>query len=227
MSMKEWAEREIAIACEKERGYFEENEGGWDYGCACYESALKVFKGLLEDGHSGFSIVLTKNILNRLIDGKPLTPIEDVDDIWNFTYEDGGYKHYQCKRMFSLFKTVSPDGKVKYSDNDRFYCIDIDRPDVTYFSGLISRIIDELYPITMPYNPSDKPMKVVCECLLCDLKNGDFDTLHVMTITDENGDLKNINRYFKEAEKGWDEIGEMEFRDRKTKALALKRGVKI
>ena len=37
---------------------------------------------------------------NRLIDGKPLTPIEDTDDIWNLidNHEDG-YISYQCKRM--------------------------------------------------------------------------------------------------------------------------------
>ena len=80
MNMKEWAEREIRIACERERGNKPEDE--WDYGVACYESAFKAFQSLLEDGHSGFSLGLTQNILNRLIDGKPLTPIEDVPEIW-------------------------------------------------------------------------------------------------------------------------------------------------
>ena len=36
----------------------------------------------MRDGHSGFSIQITKSILNRLIDGKCLTPIEDTPDIW-------------------------------------------------------------------------------------------------------------------------------------------------
>ena len=79
MSMKDWAEREVEIACRRENP----DRGEFDYGCACYESALKAYKSLVEDGHSGFSIVLTKHILNRLIDCKPLTPIEDTDDIWN------------------------------------------------------------------------------------------------------------------------------------------------
>lgn len=38
----------------------------FDYGCACYESALKAFESLLEDGHSGFSIKITQSILDRL-----------------------------------------------------------------------------------------------------------------------------------------------------------------
>lgn len=48
-----------------------------------YESALKAFKSILEDDHSGHSVMMTKTVLNRLIDGKCLTPIEDTDDIWN------------------------------------------------------------------------------------------------------------------------------------------------
>ena len=84
--MKEWAEKEIEIACKRERNGNETPEGEWDYGCACYQSALKAFNSLIEDGHSGFSISLTKNILNRLIEGKPLTGIEDTDDVW---YEVG------------------------------------------------------------------------------------------------------------------------------------------
>ena len=71
MSLLDWAKNEIEIACKKERGSAPNNE--WDYGCACYESALKAFECLCEHGHSGMSIGITKNILNRLIDGKCLT----------------------------------------------------------------------------------------------------------------------------------------------------------
>ena len=67
MNMKEWAEREVKIACKRENP--DRKEGEWDYGCACYESALKAFNSLLDDGHSGYSIGITKQILNRLIDG--------------------------------------------------------------------------------------------------------------------------------------------------------------
>ena len=80
MGMKEWAKREVQIACKRENP--DRKEGEWDYGCACYESALKAFNSLMEDGHSGMSIGFTIQILNRLIAGKPLTPIEDTDDIW-------------------------------------------------------------------------------------------------------------------------------------------------
>lgn len=49
-------------------------------------------------------------ILDKLIDGKALTPIEDVPEAWNYIghfdeeEEAAGIKRYQCKRMSSLFK---------------------------------------------------------------------------------------------------------------------------
>lgn len=58
MSMMEWAKREVEIASKRERGDKPESE--WDYGCACYDSALKAFESLCGDGHSGFSIGITK-----------------------------------------------------------------------------------------------------------------------------------------------------------------------
>ena len=106
MGMLDWAKREVEIACRKENP--NRKKGEWDYGCACYESALKAFNSLTEDGHSGFSIGITKHILNRLIDGKPLTPIEDTYDAWDHNIIDvhDGHTSYQCKRMSSLFKYV-------------------------------------------------------------------------------------------------------------------------
>ena len=45
MSMQTWAEREIQIACERENP--DRKDGEFDYGCACYESALKAYKSLI------------------------------------------------------------------------------------------------------------------------------------------------------------------------------------
>ena len=80
-NMINWAKREVEIACNKENP--NRKEGEFDYGCACYESALKAFESLYEDGHSGFSIKMTQAILNRLIDEQPLKPFDDSDDFWN------------------------------------------------------------------------------------------------------------------------------------------------
>lgn len=217
MSLKEWAEREIEIACKRENP--DRKEGEFDYGCACYESALKAFNSLLEDGHSGMSIGFTKNILNRLIDGKPLTPIEDTDDIWEFSYEKDGVETYQCSRMSSLFKDVCPDGTVKYFDNNRFICYEIGS-DVPFHNGFIKRIAEEnVGEITMPYIPSDKPIKIYVSESLVDPKNGDNDTLGILYCVYPDGRECRIDRYFKEVENSFEEIDEHEWNERVFKCL--------
>ena len=212
--MQSWAEREIEIACKRERAGNENPDGEeWDYGCACYESALKAYKSLMGDGHSGFSIGMTKNILNRLIDGSPLTPIEDTPDIWNDISEyrpEEGYSDYQCKRMSSLFKYVYDDGAVKYKDVDSNYCINIHDSNDTYHSGLVQRIMDEMFPIAMPYYPQGR-IKVYCEEFLTDRKNGDFDTVGIMYIIKPDNTRVEINRFFKEGEDDWVEIDKSEY----------------
>ena len=220
MSMLEWAKNEVAIASKRERG--DKPECEWDYGCACYESALKAFKSLCDEGHSGYSIKMAQSILNRLIDGNPLTPIEDTDDVWNLieNHEDG-YRSYQCKRMYSLFKDVYADGTVKYDDINRSYCIDIHNPNNEYSSRLVRRIIDKMFPITMPYMPG-KPIKVYCEDFLTDKKNGDFDTVGVFYALKTENDKQEkieINRFFRapkdNEERGWIEISKEEYMQRK------------
>ena len=210
MSLKEWAEEEVKIACQRENP--DRKDGEWDYGCACYESALKAFNCLLEDEHSGFSIAMTKRILNRLIECKPLTPIEDTTDVWNeVCFNDRKKcKEYQCKRMASLFKDVYADGKIIYSDVDRIFCVDIKNPDITYSNGTVRKVIDEMFPITMPYYPTGA-IKVYCEEFLTDRKNGDFDTLGILYGIKPSGEKFTVERYFKEENDGFIEIDRKEY----------------
>ena len=217
MNMYEWAKKEVEIACKKENP--ERKDGEFDYGCACYQSALKAFKSLTEDGHSGMSIGITKNILNRMIDCKPLTPIEDTEDIWRYVYDrkETGAKVYQCTRMSSLFKDVYPDGSIKYSDNDRYVKIDINNPNVSWHSSFIRRIGDEMFPITMPYIPATTPYKFFGEDFLTDRKNGDFDTVGIYYVIAPDGERVDVNRYFKDSEtdSGFEEIDVDEYKARK------------
>lgn len=135
--MKELAEREIRIACDRERGG--NDPDFWDYGVACYESAYKALNSLLEDEHSGTSIGLTMSILNRLVQCKPLTPIEDTPDIWHEVgFTNTGYaKNLQCSRMGSFWKDIYPDGTVEYIDNDRVIAYCIDHPTVGWRNGIL------------------------------------------------------------------------------------------
>ena len=213
MSMLEWAKNEIAIACKRERGDKPEDE--WDYGCACYDSALRAFESLLGDGHSGMSIGITKDILNRLIDGKLLTPIEDTENQWEYKYIDSdGVEVYQCKRMDSLFKKVACDGSVTYSDVDRYYCTTKENPHISWHNGFVASIYNEMYPITLPYMPSSRPDVIVCDELLTDRKNGDLDTIAILYIIRANGDKVEVNRYFKESEVSFTEISPEEYKER-------------
>lgn len=218
MSMIDWARKEVEIACKRENP--NRKDGEFDYGCACYESALKAYESLCNDGHSGMSFSITRNILIRLMDGNPLTPIEDTEDIWNeVSFGEEGMKSYQCKRKSALFKDVYKDGTVKYSDIDRCYSYNIET-ELTYSSGLVRRIIDEMFPITMPYTP-ERPWKVNCMDFLTYEKNGDFDTYAIFSIEKEN-EIISINRYFKCDEgidNGWVEISVSEFEKRKAQRI--------
>lgn len=215
-----WAAKEVELACQKEKEASEDSDE-WDYGVACYESALRAYECLCRDGHSGFSIQITKSILNRLVDGKCLTPIEDTPDIWNEIDNGKGAKKYQCKRMSSLFKEVASDGTATYRDVNRVYCVNIDAPDVSYTNGLATRLVDKLFPITMPYLPTGKKFKVVREEFLVDEKNGDYDTLAFLWIETPDGKKVEVNRYFKESDstEGFTPIDKAEYEDRKARKV--------
>lgn len=206
MSMKEWAKKEVELACKREAP--DRKDGEFDYGCACYESALKAFNSLCDDEHSGFSIKMTQAILNRLIDGQPLTPIEDNDDVWNICSRlKDGSEVYQCKRMSSLFKHVHQDGRISYSDNNRVVGIDIfDLNSVQYQSQLTCSIVDEMFPIEMPYIPPANPFKVHTESFLVNPFKGDFDTVGVFCIITPNNEKIYANRFFKVTSDGFVEI---------------------
>lgn len=203
--MSDWAKREVEIACKREAP--DRKDGEWDYGCSCYESALKAYMSLLDDEHSGASFSFTAGILKRLLEGKPLTPIEDVPEAWGTgqTYGDDGVTHYQCKRMSSLFKDVYPDGNVKYTDVGRYYCKEIESGH-TYTCGFEGSFLDELYPIEMPYYPPIGYYIITTRELLTDRNNGDIDSKAILSIKSPDGSIEEIDRYWAEDGNGWREI---------------------
>lgn len=214
-NMEKWAEEEVRLACKRERLLNDSPEGEWDYGCACLESALKAFKSLMKEGHSGCSIGITKNILNRLIENRPLTPIEDTEDVWGnkvYRSDDKKYTSYQCKRMSSLFKDIYDDGHITYHDVDSNYATDIKNGN-TYHNGIVQKVMDEMFPIIMPYNP-EGAINFYCEEFLTDKKNGDYDTVGVLHAIKPNGDRVEVNKFFKDDEHGLLEITLEEYNER-------------
>ena len=193
-----WAEREIELACKLENP--DRKEGEWDYGCACYESALKAFKSIANDGHSDASIIFTKQIFNRLIDYRPLTPIEDIRENWIDVSENRDGSKFQCLRFTFLFKEVNKtNGDVIFKDLSRAYHVYTDDPDNMYRSNFTDRIINEMYPITMPYIPEDNPYKIFLKKSVDKSKPGDLSRLiKVLYIIEPGGKEVPVNRYFTE-----------------------------
>jgi len=115
---------------------------------------MHMVKEFSEEGHSGFSGRYALNILTKLLDFKPITPLTGEDDEWN----NVGYSHdedyWQNKRCSSVFKKADGtcydiDGKVfwewgKHDDGEVFKA---------YYSGSGCST-----PVTFPYTPPDKPI---------------------------------------------------------------------
>ena len=223
MSMYDWAEQECRIACKKENPEHNFDSNEFDYGCSCYKSALKAYKSLCEDGHSGFSFNATKNILIRLMEGQPLTPITDEDF---FVRADGsevrpleseeslkerGFKSdLQCPRMSSLFRVETLDGKVSYHDIDRSYYINVEEPSDTYSSW--DAFIDDMFPITMPYMPKRGKYKIYAQTFLSDRNHGDYDTKGILYVITPEGERVDLNIFQTEGDDGkWRDITKEEY----------------
>ena len=203
MTMNEWAKREVEIACKKENPNWDGES--FDYGCACYQSALKAYQSLCEDEHSGMSFALTKNILIRLMEGNPLTPITDEDffietdmplESEEYLKEKGLKSDLQCPRRPSLFRKETIDGKVSYTDIDRV--VYIDENGYGCGSGRARDVVDKLFPITMPYFPSNKRYKVYGDEFLLDGRNGDLDHEAYLYVITPDGEKIELDEYYKE-----------------------------
>ena len=218
LKVKSWADKEIELACNSKS--ITANISYPIYSKECYDSALKAYKSLTNDGHEGGAIV----ILGRLLEGKPLTPIYDTPDMWKNVSgdrEDGGEEiEYQCKRMGSLLKKVHTDGPVTYSDMNRSICVDIRNHQTCYFTWINREIVDKMFPITMPYYPEEK-FSIYYEDILTDHDNGSFDTIAIYYAIAPNQEKISINRFFKENGDHWDEIDFLEYRLRVNAANKL------
>lgn len=183
MNTYEWAKNELKLAreneiakCKKDPDY---EPGDEDYGLMCYDAAEQLLDLFEEQGHSGYSARIVCSIFERLVKGKPLTPITDEDDQWGerYTAEEDPVKRYQHKRMSSLFKNVDADGAVTYRDNDRVraYALNHDSFSTRHVdaNGDVS-YCDSLNNHVKVYDPN----------------NGSFSTRHIDDIVDEYFPIK-------------------------------------
>lgn len=164
----------------------------------CYETvvneAVKLFNELEDLPHTEESKVMIKRFLSRLIEDKPLSPIEDRDDMWDkvggHVGEDSEVTLYINKRLRTLYRREVRDIKKDvliektYHDPTRVTCINtIDGKEVTL--SLVNDYVDEHFPIKFPYFPTDK---YVVDVVMFNHKNpledGEEDTICIQTIID-------------------------------------------
>ena len=230
MSKKEWAKKEIELLCKKFENNYPENCDSSaletsDYAKNCASAALEAFNFIADQGHSGCSIEVTKSILFDLLNECPLTPIEGADDEWEFAFNRENFKVYQNLRRSSLFKTVYSDGTVEYNDNGTSYCRD-KNAEVTYTNTFIQeealKALSEQgiedYCVKFPYLPNRYKLEIVTEdCMYDKTQKGDFDTFGILYANVPQRGKVNINRFYKEAENGFEPISKEEY-DMRTSA---------
>jgi len=210
MTMTEWAENEVNIVLSiNENRKPEEGEDAEmckmnrDYAASCYKSALKAYKSLMEDGHSGLSFNITVSILEKLMHEMPLSGIEEVGDYWEKTHGFGDYETYQCRRKFGLFKDVYPDGHTEYHDNEAAVCTEVrdDGRESNWSCGKRTcAIIEEAigHPLVQfPYYGYRHPYKMYRECYnTVDGEPGSYNAYWLQFIKCQDGTKIPVNRFF-------------------------------
>lgn len=193
MDQIRWAEREVAIAKQK----LDPND---HYAQMCYDAALEMYGVFCAQRHSGMSSQITIDILKKLLDCKPLSPIvgeNDFEEKFNQKDCSDGVCIIQNTRLSSLFKCIDKDGVVIFNDIERFQFVDTNG--IAWHNGLVDKICSEYYPIVFPYIP--KQYIVRGETFLVDPTKGDYDTIGIFTIRDGEK-VDHIGRYFAEGDDG-------------------------
>lgn len=206
MTTEEWAKNEVAIAMNKERKAADKDKDsaiGVGYASACYQSALKAYHAMCEDGHSGMSWSITANILIRLLKEAPLTAIEEDEDCWS--NKDSFIGEEQCLRRFSLFRKKQSDGTYKYHDIE-LVCTCYAEND--HFCTCTSRKGDDIAEmffgplIKFPYYPSPDryQVRMIEFDNLCDEYGNEI--CYVISAKAPNGETKNIMNFYAFTAKG-------------------------
>lgn len=191
-------EVEYAIECERKNAIEENDDTFLDYVIECYRSALRAYETMAADGHSGMSWGLTRQIFNRLAEGKPLKSLNSLVDrpqewIPNNDFEDD-IARFNNKRYSPLLCELTKNGKF-YRDIDRWRFYELDNPNVPWYCGSLSRYMDEHYPIAFPYNPVSIDVRI--EELLTDPAHGDYDAQRIIDFVDpETGEVVKVDACF-------------------------------
>lgn len=119
-----------------------------------YSSALGAYAAVLQDNHSGSSWEITHSVVNRMLSELALTPVRDEDFVSLDDEEPA-----TTSRQYGLFKRLELDGSVTYTDIHRVEGVYLDTGE-HFTSGLVRAVVDEMFPIKLPYYAPGTPYRV-------------------------------------------------------------------
>ena len=115
------------------------------------DDIMEIVKKFASQGHSGFSAQYALNLVTRLLQYKPITPLTGEDEEWvELDYgDDLAYQNKRCPQIFKQKdgKIYDVEGKVFSSDNGH-----------SWYTSKDSRVY-----IEMPYNVPARPESVIID----------------------------------------------------------------
>lgn len=133
----DYAKKELELA-----GLFDKES---DYDGKLGKAALELVEKFADQGHSGFSASMVTQIVTKLMQYEPLTPLTGEDDEW---MDVDGQGLYQNKRYPSVFKNKE---RGAYNIEGRVFR---NRDGIAYTSK------DSWVDITFPYTPTKEIVDV-------------------------------------------------------------------
>ena len=156
-----------------------------------YDSALGAYAAVLQGNHSGYSWDATHTVVNRMLSEFALTPVCDGDFV--------GIKDENpatTPRQNGLFRYLWQDDLVTYTDIKRAVGVYLDTGE-PFTSGLVRAIVDEMFPIQMPYYTPGIPYRVHVRTY-CDKgfpnDHHDFNRVWASHVVTPSGEYLPINR---------------------------------
>lgn len=181
-NLKNHAERELKLA-----GFYDEDS---DYGGMLPEAVLELIEVFSNQGHSGFSANIVRNLFNKLAAFEPILPITGKEEEWAQPHT--GDETYQNKRLSSLFKE-GKDGKPYYLNAIVFKG---EEPHDT-FTGKVEDIKSAQY-VQLPFTPKTFYIDVVKKYNIEDYPDHavvEGDTKYVYLIKDRK-QLEEVFKYY-------------------------------
>lgn len=135
------------------------------------DDAVALYKTVLSNRDQAARLPITRTLFDRIAQKKPLTAIEHSDFPSFATNSTGHIPPVKCTRYDALVKIFDENThEVSYSDSRRINFHDqnkLSNPEFTHDNygiilhnravrpSIVDKVVDGLYPITMPYYPDE------------------------------------------------------------------------